>query len=563
MFDRSELDLLDEALRTLQAAMPMPQTALPDGDAFAAMRPVLLEAAQRLGTSAPCGHPLYLGHMLKPPHAAARIGYALALWLNPNNHAFDAGSASSHMEIEAVAQIARLFGWDDALGHLCSGGTVANLEALWMAREAVRETEREAALSGRQEVAAALFAEARAHGAHGAGPARPSAPGPTPLLAPTLAPNPAITSTLTSGIAAGIAAGIAPEIAPGIAASAQAHYCHARAASLLGLPFHAVAVDTRGRMDMRALQALLQRETIGTVVATLGTPAAGAVDPLHAIADLCAAHGARLHVDAAYGGYFTLAGNLHAEARRAFDAIARADSLVVDPHKHGLQPYGCGCLLLRDPALRRHYAHAPGYAYLATDEPHLGQVSLECSRPGAVAVALWATLRLLPLEPGGAFAQGLEAGRKAALRLWLALCRDSRFIAPLRPELDVVVWAVRAPSASQSSALARRLHASAQAMDLHLSLATLPRAMLEPLGGSLHWDAEQLLVLRACVMKPEHLDWMERILQRLDAAAREVLGPPQTVAGSNEAKTRTRSARAVAARPPAIDDARQGAPPWP
>ncbi len=496
MFDRRELDLLDDALRALQDAMPQPHAwppaPLPEsGDGFAAMRPVLLEAAQRLGACAPSGHPFYLGHMLKPPHAAARIGYALALWLNPNNHAFDGGRASSQMEIEAVAQIAGLFGWSGALGHLCSGGTVANLEALWIAREAVRE--------------------GGAGGLRGSG-LRDSTPQPAAASEPTHAPASAPTS----------------HPAAGIAASAQAHYCHARAACLLGLRFHAVAVDAQGRMDMRALQALLERETIGTVVATLGTPATGALDPLHAIAELCAAHGARLHVDAAYGGYFTLAGNLRPEARRAFDAIARADSLVVDPHKHGLQPYGCGCLLLRDPALRRHYAHAPGYAYLASDEPHLGQVSLECSRPGAAAVALWATLRLLPLVPGGAFAQGLQAGREAALRLWRALRRDRRFLAPLRPELDVVVWAVRAPCATQASALARRLHAAAQAMDLHFSLAVLPRAMLEPLegtGSSFVWDAEQLLVLRACVMKPAHLDWMDRILQRLDTAALAVLGP--------------------------------------
>src|SRR5437667_61165 len=63
----------------------------------------------------------------------ARLAYALALWINPNNHALDGGRASSVMEKEAVAGIARLFGWEKYLGHLCSGGTMANLEALWVA----------------------------------------------------------------------------------------------------------------------------------------------------------------------------------------------------------------------------------------------------------------------------------------------------------------------------------------------------------------------------------------------------------------------------------------------
>ena len=62
----------------------------------------------------PYFHPLYAGQMLKPPHPVARLAYALAMWINPNNHALDGGRASSAMEKEAVAGIARMFGWDDA-----------------------------------------------------------------------------------------------------------------------------------------------------------------------------------------------------------------------------------------------------------------------------------------------------------------------------------------------------------------------------------------------------------------------------------------------------------------
>ena len=89
------------------------------------------------------------------------------------------------------------------------------------------------------------------------------------------------------------------------------------------------------------------------------------------------------HVDAAYGGYFTLAGNLGAETRAAFDAMAQADSLVIDPHKHGLQPYGCGCVLFRDPAVGRFYKHDSPYTYFTSKELgtiHLGEISLGRSR---------------------------------------------------------------------------------------------------------------------------------------------------------------------------------------
>ena len=94
-------------------------------------------------------------------------------------------------------------------------------------------------------------------------------------------------------------------------------------------------------------------------------------------------------------------------ARRAYAAIDQADSIVVDPHKHGLQPYGCGCVLFRDPAVGRFYKHDSPYTYFTSKELHLGEISLECSRAGAAAVALWATQQLLPLVAGGEFARGL------------------------------------------------------------------------------------------------------------------------------------------------------------
>src|SRR5256714_11966505 len=89
--------------------------------------------AERLQDNYPYSHPLYAGQMLKPPHPVARLAAALAMWVNPNNHALDGGRASSRMEKEAVAEIARMVGWEAHLGHLASGGTMANLEALWIA----------------------------------------------------------------------------------------------------------------------------------------------------------------------------------------------------------------------------------------------------------------------------------------------------------------------------------------------------------------------------------------------------------------------------------------------
>src|ERR1700683_68409 len=127
-------DLLARALEALERefdSLPASESE-PDGT-NAAIAEVLKETAHRLGDNYPYFHPLYAGQMLKPPHPVARVAYALAMKINPNNHALDGGRASSAMEVEAVRQIAAMYRWREYLGHLTSSGTFANLEALWMA----------------------------------------------------------------------------------------------------------------------------------------------------------------------------------------------------------------------------------------------------------------------------------------------------------------------------------------------------------------------------------------------------------------------------------------------
>jgi tyrosine decarboxylase/aspartate 1-decarboxylase len=443
MLDINTLDLLREAVSRLEegfAHLPAFENSA-DADA---LREALMAAAARLQDNYPYPHPLYAGQMLKPPHAVARLAYMLALYLNPNNHALDGGRASSAMEKETVAQIAAMFGWTTHLGHLTSGGTIANLEALW----------------------------------------------------------------------------IASRLAPGktILASAQAHYTHSRISEVLGIPFESIPTDARAKMDMNALEDRLKRGGVGAVVATMGTTAVGAVDPLGDILALRDRYGFRVHADAAYGGYFILADNLGADARAAFDRLVDADSIAIDPHKHGLQPYGCGCILFRDPAVGRFYRHDSPYTYFTSEELHLGEISLECSRAGAAAVALWTTMRLYPLERGGAFAAMLSRCREAACRLHGKLSADARFLVGIEPELDILCFAPKRASASAVDAASRELFAAAASRDLHLALASLPAELLRP-RWDIAWDAPKVAVLRSVLMKPEHLDWIDRIYAILDALA--------------------------------------------
>jgi tyrosine decarboxylase / aspartate 1-decarboxylase len=446
-------DPVPELLRRATEKLEAEFAALPDyaADADAgAMGEVLASVAHRLGDNYPYFHPLYAGQMLKPPHPVARAAYALAMTINPNNHARDGGRASSEMEIEAVRGIARMFGWSEYLGHLTSSGTIANLEALW----------------------------------------------------------------------------VAGQLAPGrrILGSEQAHYTHKRISAVLKLDFAAVAADARGRMDLEALEAELRRGDVGTVVVTLGTTAIGAVDQLDEILKLKSRYGFRVHVDAAYGGYFRLiADDLDEEARRAYLATADADSLVIDPHKHGLQPYGCGCVLFRDPSVGRFYKHDSPYTYFTSKELHLGEISLECSRAGAAAVALWATQQLLPLAPEGEFARGLRSGRSAALELNRRLRNDRRFggLTEGTPQLDIVVWTLKGENPERASELAQRIFVACAARDLHLALVQLPQFWFEPAAPA---GSKLVTCLRSVLMKPEHAVWLDRIWERLSAACGEILG---------------------------------------
>ncbi len=192
--------------------------------------------------------------------------------------------------------------------------------------------------------------------------------------------------------------------------------------------------------------------------------------------------------------------------------------MVVDPHKHGLQPYGCGSVLFKDPDVGRYYKHGSPYTYFSSDDLHLGEISLECSRAGASAVALWATQKLLPMDIGGEFAQGLDSSLLAAQDLYRRIEADEEQIAFLKPSLDIVCWAPKADSSSEISRLSEALFHAAAAQDLHLATMTLDSDWLRPLVDNVTFDTAEVTVLRSCLMKAEHIDWVNEIWSRYKSA---------------------------------------------
>jgi glutamate/tyrosine decarboxylase-like PLP-dependent enzyme len=405
------------------------------------------EFAARLADNYPFFHPSYAGQMLKPPHPAAVAGYLAAMLINPNNHALDGGPATAAMEKEVVSQLAAMFGFRSHLGHLTTSGTIANLEALFVARE--------------------------------------------------LHPD------------------------RGVAYSAEAHYTHGRMCGVLGMAGAPVGVDAAGRIDLAELDALLARGQIGTVVATAGTTGLGAIDPVHEVLAVARRHGVRVHVDAAYGGFFALLAGLDGPAGldpAPWQAIAECDSVVVDPHKHGLQPYGCGAVLFADPAVGRFYLHDSPYTYFTSGDLHLGEISLECSRAGAAAAALWLTLKLLPLSADG-LGQVLAAGRRAALDCAGRLATSASLTLYQEPELDIVCYFPAEDSLSVIDARSAEVLQAGMtdpSEPVFLSTLRVTANAMDRRHPGIVADADGARILRSVLMKPEHETYVPQLHQRLE-----------------------------------------------
>jgi glutamate/tyrosine decarboxylase-like PLP-dependent enzyme len=405
---------------------------------------ILLNLEKRLEGNYPFHHPQYAGQMLKPPHPIAWLAYVVTATINPNNHALDGGPPTSEMEKEVISDLAGMVGYDrDSLGHLTSAGTIANLEALFVARE----------------------------------------------------------------------------IHPGkmIAATANAHYTHKRMCHVLNTPFLEIPVNEQGVPDYQFIEQNLS--DIGTIVVTMGTTGLGYTEPISQISRLAKKNRVRIHADAAYGGFFSLIADELPKANE-WRSLHMADSIVIDPHKHGLQPYGCGSILYKDPSVGKFFKHDSPYTYFTSDELHLGEISLECSRAGASAAAFWATLQLLPLSKDGLGGILINA-RKAAVQFAGIVSQSARYKLYNIPELDIVAY-FKEPEKKTLSEVSRISKITfdkgmkSKHNGYHLSLFEIPSSHFLKRFPDYNQDEDSVTILRSVFMKEEHETFVDELAKRLD-----------------------------------------------
>jgi len=429
------------------------------------------------GGSNPWFSPRYLGHMSSDLLLPGVMGYLAAVLYNQNNVVYEGGPATTKMELEVGKQLAVLLGYDPerAWGNLTSGGTNANFQALWYARnlkslplavkavipELVRGQKEQALRNMPIAEVLALLDKVKTHPQYEA------------VLRQTVKGK---------GVAAGrLGKLLVPQ---------SRHYSWDKAADVFGIgqdSIMTIPVDKNYRMDVAALDrtiaALVKKKIpILAVVSVLGSTEEGAVDETHRIAALRDRYAARgvgfyYHVDAAYGGYIrsmfinpsgaflTLdearqaavnAYRIPAAAAwpqesvyEAYKALPQADSVTIDCHKLGYIPYPAGAVVFKDKRiLAVQTFHAAYVQDLRAQAPvSIGHYVLEGSKPGAAAAAAWTAHRVLPLNMDGygrllgrtvRTTNMLSAAMTAAAPLVTKSGRKYRFVVLAEPDLNIL-----------------------------------------------------------------------------------------------------------------------------
>ena len=500
----------------------------PDYLAFESrMRRELHQLSAALKKSVPFHSPRYIGHMasdLLLPGLAAQM---LTLPYNPNNVSEDAAPVTVDLEVQAGLQLARMLGYPHdptrdacAFGHLTSGGTLANYQALRLALAlkafpvALRAAQVPDLELPTDDWSAFNLAQADSIALLTAWQAWLAAQ--TPAERARWLQRVERERIEQRGLVGFFAAH--PQLkVPLVLAPVTAHYSWSKGLKLLGLGRDQLELlPTDGmRLDGAALRATLERcaresQPVLMCVAVLGGTEYGTIDPIDQV--LAAREASRrrgldfaVHVDAAWGGYLATVfrhedGSLRTReevaadyvqfpapaVHAAFAALGDTDSATVDPHKLGYLPYGSGAFICRDHRAMALLAERADYVfhggtpkdYLARYRS-LGQFIPEGSKSGAAAAAVYVTHKVLPLDHAHfgalprATVRAAETFHARAQRFALELADGVHALVPFAPDSNLVCLALN-PCGNTSVAAA-----NAFVRDLHDTLRCDPHQPLQ------------------------------------------------------------------------------------
>lgn len=395
----------------------------------------------------PFFHPRYAAQMAKDPGIPTILGYLTFMLSNPNNHAYEGGPVTTEMEMEVIDQMLKFTGFNSGWGHLSSGGSLANIEALWAARDFYPD-------------GTVYFSEV-------------------------------------------------------------SHYSWKRICSILRInKFKEIAVDSNLRMNLNLMEDELKKNGAMFVMANLGSTGAGSVDDIKSILELKNKYGFHLHVDAAYGGFVRSAildENFNLKpynidmflSEYVYDqlkVLEQADSLTIDPHKHGLISYGAGAVLYKNEELRDIVLNTAPYTYHKQDKPNIGMFSLEGSRPGAMAAACWLTYKVMPLNETGT-GEIIKNALAASKKFYELMEGTSPYKNLNFPDLDINCFFKESPNKklSELNANTKELYSKfsveAEKPGFILSKFVIPKHIAKIVLPDYDIDDENLSAMRIVFMK--------------------------------------------------------------
>lgn len=383
---------------------------------------VLQELASRFENEIPKFSPRYIGHMFSEMSLPALFGHILTLLHNPNNISEESSKVGILIEEEAIDALAKMVGFHNGVGHFTSGGTLANFEAVYRAHTRSNLWMSAGLAQGNKSAfSSSLMGWTAYHKI-------PESTKEAALQFNPLEGNPFKTAANISDHTGKMFMGhvlLVPE---------HKHYSWVKAANVFGLGSEAIwpiQLDSQGHIDVDDLEKNIKRaehedRPILMVVSVLGTTELGMVDPIHDVQNVLdryhEEHGWHIwhHIDAAYGGFLCslrdgskcLDNVLSDLSSQAIEAVPKATSMTIDPHKLGYVPFSSGAFISADK--EDYFLKAFGGPYVNFSmRRDKGLFTLEGSRSAAGAVATWMTAKCIGLDPHG---YGQIIGRTIRLR---------------------------------------------------------------------------------------------------------------------------------------------------